>query len=300
MTEINSIKDKERLCTLIYKMTRIPIKDIKSIISTEDNAGTNDISIYQKLIKLLPENDNDYDKGGLVRPPIGEVTLVTSPDNYDNYEKMSNRVRKQLAFLKNININTFIDFGGSDGSLAKAVHDLYMKNTPESKAYSIDIKEWYGSTITPKYSDINYIELDNNAGTNSLSLIKDDSVDLVTCFQVLHHIIDIDPVMSELVRKLHIGGYLLIREHDANTDDIKKIIDVEHAIYEVVLKKMNESESKKFLDNYCAWYHSKFEWTNMLKVYGLVYQKHIKYYKLHKSSTNYYYALYKKNQVISL
>lgn len=47
-----------------------------------------------------------------------------------------------------------------------------------------------------------------------MNTIKATSVDLVTCFMVLHHIETLDDTLRELARVINEGGYLYIREHD--------------------------------------------------------------------------------------
>jgi SAM-dependent methyltransferase len=44
--------------------------------------------------------------------------------------------------------------------------------------------------------------------------LDDNRVDLITCFVTLHHVPHLDLILSEFVRILRPGGYLIIREHD--------------------------------------------------------------------------------------
>ncbi len=44
--------------------------------------------------------------------------------------------------------------------------------------------------------------------------LDDSRVDLITCFVTLHHVPQLKPILSELVRILRPGGYLILREHD--------------------------------------------------------------------------------------
>jgi SAM-dependent methyltransferase len=51
---------------------------------------------------------------------------------------------------------------------------------------------------------------------------ENDSIDLVTCFGVLHHIPNVSKVVSELYRILKPGGYALIREPIVSMGDWRK------------------------------------------------------------------------------
>jgi ubiquinone/menaquinone biosynthesis C-methylase UbiE len=50
----------------------------------------------------------------------------------------------------------------------------------------------------------------------------DQSFDLITCFGTLHHVANVSKVLSELIRVLQPGGYLLIREPIVSMGDWRK------------------------------------------------------------------------------
>jgi ubiquinone/menaquinone biosynthesis C-methylase UbiE len=59
-----------------------------------------------------------------------------------------------------------------------------------------------------------------------------DQVDLITSFVTFHHVSQIEEALSELVRILRLGGYLILREHDCKTEQSlsAKYLHFVHAI----------------------------------------------------------------------
>lgn len=57
--------------------------------------------------------------------------------------------------------------------------------------------------------------------SNSITLLihlAASRVDLITCFSVLHHVPQLQPMLAELARILRPKGYLIMREHDCNSE----------------------------------------------------------------------------------
>lgn len=63
--------------------------------------------------------------------------------------------------------------------------------------------------------------------------IKDNSVDLITCFMSIHHFVNFEAMMNEICRVMKPNGYLFIREHDVpeNDIDLKLFLDRKHLEY---------------------------------------------------------------------
>ena len=53
---------------------------------------------------------------------------------------------------------------------------------------------------------------------HSILDLVDNRVDLITCFVVLHHVPNLQPMLKQLVRILRPNGYLIMREHDCKRD----------------------------------------------------------------------------------
>lgn len=48
--------------------------------------------------------------------------------------------------------------------------------------------------------------------------LDDNRVDLVTCFVTMHHVPHLQLIISQIVRILRPGGYLILREHDCKKE----------------------------------------------------------------------------------
>jgi ubiquinone/menaquinone biosynthesis C-methylase UbiE len=56
----------------------------------------------------------------------------------------------------------------------------------------------------------------------NLMYLGANGVDLITCLMTLHHVPHSHPMVSELARVLKPGGYLIVREHDCDREDLLK------------------------------------------------------------------------------
>jgi hypothetical protein len=127
--------------------------------------------------------------------------------------------------------------------------------------------------------------------------MENESVDVITCFQVLHHVQDLDYTVRDLVKKLKTGGMFIIREHDCNDAVTRVLIDVEHSLFEVVKKETVELNAGYLFETIDSdKYKSISAWTSYLRGHGLELMDEFK--KLHNESpkgvTRYTYRVYKK------
>ena len=119
---------------------------------------------------------------------------------------------------------------------------------------------------------------------------NDGEFSLITCFQSLHHMKN--NVISELYRILEPGGYIIIREHDCDSNFMKILIDIEHCLFETVLK----DQSDLFVSTYYGEYRSWYEWNKLFENNGFYYCKRRYNFKTTRNNpTRYYYAMYFKD-----
>ena len=90
---------------------------------------------------------------------------------------------------------------------------------------------------------------------------------LVTMLMALHHVQKPRELLSEVVRVLRPGGFLVIREHDCNPTRLALALDVQHGLYAKVW--CDPPEWPKFCEEYFAEYRTSSEWTNMIENAGL-------------------------------
>jgi len=97
----------------------------------------------------------------------------------------------------------YLDLGCGDGSITKTISDK-LKPT---FTYYADINP----ECERKFADSNSKFL---LIKNDTIPLPDNSLKLVSCFMVLHHVMDQKKMFSEISRVLEPGGYMYIREHD--------------------------------------------------------------------------------------
>lgn len=94
--------------------------------------------------------------------------------------------------------------------------------------------------------------------------VADNSIDMIACLGGLHHIPAdrMSPLVQSMHRTLRPGGLMLMREHDAATEDIKTIAAGVHTFVNVNEEPW-EVESKEIRD-----FRSMAEWTQFMEAHG--------------------------------
>jgi 2-polyprenyl-3-methyl-5-hydroxy-6-metoxy-1,4-benzoquinol methylase len=287
---------------IIPKMSNITIPEKLLYYSpctlNQFNMVYRELSLINLLIKTLNIKNDSINKSFLQK-----ILTQYIDNNYDDikillnlrqysipFESKTNRgnsrandINKLLKDLINNNISTnftsYLDFGGSDGIISSAVSEI-LKIKKEN-AYSIDVESWFDRQVIKNSLNVTFMTIKENQPIR----LADKSIDIITCFQVLHHIKNIDFVLRELSRICN--GVLIIREHNCENDIDRMIIDLEHSLFEITIES---KPNIKFLNDYEAWYKSKKEWINILSKYGF---RHISNsLKMYSSPTKYYYDIF--------
>lgn len=262
--------DSDSLVNLVMNSMKqdISYDFVKNFIAESLDRNKNDEEIYKALIQyanITPKMQ------GINRRAQSRVRDLNFMYSYIPFQLM----KKQRDF-------TYLDLGG-DGSITSAIGS-YLE-LEKDNIINADVDDWLDKGLSEKGNyDITYITI-NKTGRLPFS---DNKFSLVTAFQVLHRIEDIDNRLQELYRIIKPGGFLLIREHDVNNECTQLLADIEHSLYEMVLNnKLDDKTEDKlednlelpehnvFLENYQAFYRSSDEWTKMLKIYGFEYIKNI-------------------------
>ena len=118
----------------------------------------------------------------------------------------------------------YLDIGCGDG----------RKTTKFSKVFKIkkeningtDIKTW-GPYEEKKDLPFNFKYIQKNEKLD----YPDESFDIITCILTLHHIENINNMLSEIYRILKKNGIFILIEHDGLTYNDQLIIDIQHSMF---------------------------------------------------------------------
>jgi SAM-dependent methyltransferase len=112
-------------------------------------------------------------------------------------------------------IGSYLDYGGGNGYKSEAIAKLFGLEHVDV----IDVQS---------HSD--------REGVSFHASIDDRQYDLVTCMHVLHHVVDLDLVLTNLSKLVRKEGVLYIREHNCENDFDRTAINFEHWLYEADVK----------------------------------------------------------------
>src|SRR5690606_5455204 len=100
---------------------------------------------------------------------------------------------------------------------------------------------------------------------------EDGYFDLITASMVLHHVIDSNDavlqLLEELYRVMKPGGYIVVTEHDVGTElsaDVAAFLNLVHAFYDIVLSNPQSTTPQQFDEEYDAVYRSAQDWSALL------------------------------------
>tara|TARA_B110000285_G_scaffold216543_1_gene263936 strand:+ start:585 stop:1439 length:855 start_codon:yes stop_codon:yes gene_type:complete len=226
-------------------------------------------SLINKIIPFLPKKtsqeinkiiqnvlSNKTEKMSLI------VVLKQIDDIIVPYKKKHNANRQNWICgqivkyfeLHKISIpQSFVDIGGGNGNVLHFFAQKYF--LPKDDCICIEKKRdtLEKSEFQYEYSHIErikYVFLTEKDDFEELVDI-DKKVDCILCMVSLHHMTDeyiLNTVFPLIRSKLKAGGYLLFKEHNANSSDVVKLIEWEHHLYYLV--EQSGQRSLNELENY--------------------------------------------------
>ena len=268
---------KKNLYSLITKIIFYWTRDTDYInktldrIITQANIG-NDIDIFMDLRNIHSTNKTQtfFDRG---------QARIKDLNSFQFFKLITD----SSEFTNNPSAFTYLDFGGANGELTSSIAK-HLKLSKE-QVFVSDIKSWFGTENILEYQKnvtLRYLQ-------TSLLPFDNESMDLVSAFQVFHHIKHIETTLKEIHRILKKDGLLLIREHDCDSISTQILIDLDHSIREMCI---DETPNIDFLHNYEDVYYSMSSLSCLLTSYGFTEQK--MNYPSVKGPTRYYYKVFRK------
>jgi len=166
---------------------------------------------------------------------------------------------------------TYIDIGAGNGEITYAI----SQQVHAEFTIAVD-KE---NNLSEVYNNIPIHFMDD------ISALPDNTIDLITAFQSLHHISDLNKMLTKVHAVLKPNGIFIIREHDNKTPLDNSLAMIEHKAYAYFNKENEDNIEMRFI--------SKEQWTRELENIGF---KLIKYTPVRQrlNPTNVYYACYVK------
>ena len=244
------------LIKMINGLTNINITIIENIVSQ----NINDEEIYKLLrkeyLKLLEKNKEIKDKkdNKQIQQKQEKTDFKT-----ERATRMVDRVSEIIEKNKiTFNNKVFVDIGCGDGSITKQFCQKY----DFGKCICVDIDNWLDTYTSQKEKGIELVIRKSNENIINLS---NDFADVIMCFHSLHHMANLHETLQEIARITKKNGLLIIKEHNVYYPDASYMIDIYHAIYELVFK---DNAYEKFIKEYYSQYFSDKETYSLLKKLG--------------------------------
>lgn len=196
-------------------------------------------------------------------------------DGSDRAAYRASEVREMLP--QDLEVKKYLDFGCGDGKICSAIGKEFRLDRDQT--FGTDVAGWMDNSDTIT----NTITFFFNEERKELPIYD---VDLVTCFQVLHHIPEqeLRTEIRKIYNCLKPGGTLLLREHDCRDINDSQLIDIEHYLY------LAQHDTLSKVAEYYGKYRSTADWDSLLREVGFVSQKITPAY----GKTRFYYAIYTK------
>ncbi len=274
---------KDRLVRLVRKFIPLDKKIIDKNLAQWINLT--DKEIYVKLSALRNNetesvsDDEKKHKSSKSKKPLVNKKI---PYKYkERWEVIRNSIKKV-----HVSITQYLDYGCGECDVTEFLgKKLNLKKT---NILAVDIEGWMGELYDePKSNEISFtkIKIDGQLP------YKDNSINLITLFQVLHHIPDMNKAFIEINRVLKPGGIIIIREHNCAEDDkeLEALINIEHGIWDILVREM---PYETFVAQHYAKYYPIEFWKQFLEYDG---KNEFILEKIDKISiTKYFYLSYKK------
>lgn len=329
---ICKIKDYVRIKTTAFCKYNPVISNSQIFTIIECSRTKKGMRVYHRLLALLAKNINvrDYAKflGSFIDKNMSDMDVYKNVQKFEHRKLGGAPARKSIkstpkktrkyatipasvmnCFDRNIlhsqeyfyritanillkdtrfKLQRYLDVGCGDCKLAMELGKLLKLSN--NMIYGTDIKEWSAYSHDKRKSLPINISVYKKGGPLPF---KANMFSLVTVLMVLHHVEKLELMMEELNRITIMGGYILVREHDAMHSADYMLCDIEHMLFDIVKHKRGKDAMKIYYGKYYDW----LEWDYIFNKYGFTFVEsdYISNSIYHEMSpTRTYYVLYRK------
>jgi ubiquinone/menaquinone biosynthesis C-methylase UbiE len=204
-------------------------------------------------------------------------------------ERGVNRMKSIERYIKiDFPVSCYLDIGCLDGGITESIGKYFRLN--KLQTHGVDVKS-YENAGENNYDNITFTTYDG-----SKLPYTDDSFDLVTCLMVFHHIqeCNITILIEEIYRILKPNGILILREHDAHTENDKKLLNLMHDFYDYVWLKKSDNDYIVCEENWDINYHTNDSLNYLFESIGFNIHTPANIYKSEKNPFMTYMCSYQK------
>lgn len=182
---------------------------------------TDRMTIIKKIIPAQLHHMSDIKQ--ILESYAGSQTNANKWSCARSVKKTLQKNHRLIKFIPK-NISSYIDLGCGDGLDLNILGDKF----------NVNIKDRYCADIVDHRNDSNktksnFIKINLGSEIN----LPSESIDLITAFFVIHHSVDIEFRLKDLIRLLKPGALLIIRDHDIMSKIDAENVDFEHMVYDI-------------------------------------------------------------------
>jgi SAM-dependent methyltransferase len=216
-----------------------PENDLHKLIAQAAAKNTDDKAVYTEVQAKLDDIS-----------PIFSSVRYSLPSLMKQKDEMARQTLDLLG--KGGTYNGYLEIGSSGRYLDYLEEEVDI----EGERYYADGKEpGYSLTAMADRGQIKigaqYIPL-ADYHTRYSDIIPKESLDLVTIYIGFHHCpLDLrSPFISSIRETLRVGGKLILRDHDCNTEEQKTLVALAHDVFNMGTNESWEYNSKEFRNFY--------------------------------------------------
>lgn len=198
----------------------------------------------------------------------GQQWVINKKSTLEQYSKFTVYIPK--------NVDIFLDIGCGDGQVLSIIAKEFNIKRP----ICCDIED----VRTTKENEFLLIE-----PTFTLDF-EENSVDIISIFHTLHHMIDAIFRLKDIHRVLKVGGFLFLKDHNVVTEEDAENVSFEHFVYSIAEGKATINDAEKYGEIEPMFYYKESQVTKFLEAIGF---KKL-YVDLYNNPTKTYVAIYKK------